>query len=130
MITDRQLWDYLDQVETLAPAEDFTLQFWQRLELRKRKRAVAWKLAPVMVVFFLVIYFHFLYWLNPADRDQEKKITLGQVREELLIEESISRLGLPDIASQVLTPEEILQTFVPEDILQHLPAVNKGGEWL
>ncbi|GEM_PF-3745727 len=126
---DYDILQLLDRTDQLAVPADFTFRFWERVARRERKVHFFRRLVPVATFLFLFL-FPVRTRLQQIVSRQNQEIVFHQLAEDTLIEESILRLGLSEVSTNVLSSEEIVEILVPKEILLFSPGNKKGGERL
>lgn len=129
---DRELWEYLDAVEKVPPSADFRAGFWTRVEKREQRVGIWLKeLIPALAVaaVFLVLTVPVRHILTGRSLQKFFPSQTGFSGIDL-VEESVRRLGVEEVAVQTLMPEEILDALAPVGLTNGVGELNKGGELL
>ncbi|MCM8757123.1 MAG: hypothetical protein NC911_03230 [Candidatus Omnitrophica bacterium] len=128
-MTDQKVWEYLESVEKLPAPANFISTFWNRVETKKRKNPGR-KLASLTGILMLLVGIHLLSGFFHSPGIGPAGTAFACLNPETLIEESIHRFGLGEVASEVLTAEDILKNFATSKQPDHLPPFPEGGDWL
>ena len=123
-LDENKLWDILKETDEMKPSPDFKIKFWQKVREREEKhRFLFYKIVPVVSLAVLAILFipYYIKLRNSAST------SFSRFSNETLLEATIGYYGTGTIASELLTPEEIVETLIPEGIQDNLQEIAKGG---